>query len=70
LRKLRRPRNRIFVVLETRLFQQCNTRVVFEKVTLYASIGTERILTDAYQKRRFVKVTAEPTANRTLNSEF
>lgn len=50
------PRSLIFVVLdETRLFQPCNMRVVFEKETRYASLGKELILTDASQKQSFVR---------------
>jgi len=62
--------NPIFVVLETRLFQPCNTRVVFEKEARYASLGKELILTEASQKRAFVRGAATPQAYRALISEF
>lgn len=64
------PRHSIFEVLETRLFQPCNTRVVFEKVTCHTSTGTDLILIDASQKRSFMRVLAMPLAYRALFSEF
>ncbi|EOC6212494.1 hypothetical protein ACI5J7_005303, partial [Citrobacter freundii] len=70
LRKPHTSGNRIFVILETRLFQPCNTRVVFEKATCHTSTAADLILIEASQKRSFVSATTEPTAYRTLNSEF
>lgn len=64
------PRNLIFVVLETRLFLPCNMIVVFEKDTRYAHLGKELILTEASQKRSFVRVAVIPQAYRVFISEF
>ena len=71
MRKLSTPRNSIFVVLETRLFQLFNMRVVFEKASLYASTGVGLFLTGSSQKRSFARSKAMPAAYRTIfpNSE-
>ena len=59
-----------FVVLETRLIQRLITRVLFEKISLYASTGVGRFLTDTSQKRSFARGQTMPAAYRTIFSVF